>query len=266
MIQTDLYSFSFRQGTLVPWCKSCGAQNFYKDGKNGQGKQLYRCKICGFRFVWNSDLPKKRFFSSVVSFAVEMYTGIIGISLRVLSRILNKLGFKVSHQAIRNWVLQYKKKHFIDEQADNAQTWHCDETYFKVKGIGYWLWVVYCKETKQVLSWHISDKHLLRHAKALLDEAKKRVGRRPEKVISDGLWQYNVAVYKTMGWHWTEHKKRYLADSGIGKNAVIERVNKEIKRRFKWFGTFQAMRGAKAFFNLFFDNFNKRTALAQNTG
>ena len=33
MIQTDLYSFSYKTGTFVPWCKKCGAENFYKDGK-----------------------------------------------------------------------------------------------------------------------------------------------------------------------------------------------------------------------------------------
>lgn len=268
MIQTDLYSFSFRQGTLVPWCKSCGAENFYKDGKSELGKQLYKCKKCSFRFVWCSDLPNKHFFSTVISFAVEMYTSAIGISLRTLAQVISKLGFKVSHSAIREWVLQDKTCHFVDDKVDNAKTWHCDETYIKIKGVGYWLWIVYCKETKQVLAWHLSQTHLLKDAMAVLQKAKQRVnGRRPEKIVTDGLWQYNVAIYKVMGWNWKEHKVRYVKDSGIGKNSFVERVNKEVKRRFKWFGTFQALQSAEAFFKLFFNNYNRRTALARaNTG
>lgn len=268
LVQTDLYSFSFRQGTLVPWCKSCGASSFYRDGKNCQGKQLYKCKACSFRFVWCSDLPNKRFFSNVVSFAVDMYTSAIGISLRTLTKVLKKLGFKVSHSAIRLWVLQDKNPHFIDDKVNNAQTWHCDETYIKIKGKGFWLWVVYCAETKQVLSWHISETRLYKDALHVLQLAKQKVnGKRPEKVVTDGLWQYNLAVYKVMGWNWREHKARYIKDSGIGKNAVIERVNKEIKRRTKWFSTFQAQHSAECFFKLFFSNFNRRTAQARdNTG
>ena len=267
MIQTDLYSFSFRQGTLVPWCKSCGAEKFYKDGKSELGKQLYRCKRCGFRFVWTSDLPNKQFFSNVISFAVEMYTSSIGIGLRTLAKVLSKLGFPLSHECVRQWVLQDKTLHFVDDKVDNAKTWHCDETYIKIRGIGHWLWIVYCAETKQVLAWHISQTHLLKDAIAVLQRAKQVVhGRRPEKIVTDGLWQYNVAIYKVMGWNWKEHRVRYVKDSGIGKNSFVERVNREVKRRVKWFSTFQALKGAEAFFKLFFSNFNRRTALARNTG
>ena len=266
MIQTDLYSYSFRQGTLVPWCKGCGGSNFHKDGKSPQGKQLYKCKKCAFRFVWSSDLPKKRYFSNVINFATELYTSLIGISLRTVTRVLSKLGFSMSHETVRQWVLHRKTPHFIDDKVDNAQTWNVDETYIKIKGKGYWLWVVYCKQTRQVLSWHISETHLVKHAIAVFRKARARVSKRPKYIVTDGLWQYPLAIKKTMGWHWREQKKRHIVDSGIGKNSFVERVNREIKRRIKWFGSFQAEEGAIAFFQLFFDNVNRRTALARNTG
>lgn len=200
------------------------------------------------------------------SFAVDLYTS-IGVSLRTLATILGTLGFTVSHTTIRLWVLQSNTPHFVDDKADNARTWHCDETYIKIKGVGHWLWLVYCAETKQVLAWRISQTHLLNDAIAVLQKAKQRVnGARPEKIVTDGLWQYNVAIRKVMGWHWTEHKQRYIKDSGIGKNSLVERVNREVKRRIKWFSTFQTLPGAEAFFNLFFNHFNRRTALARTTG
>jgi len=266
MIQTDLYSFSFRQGTLVPWCKACGSETFHRDGKTEENKQLYQCISCSFRFVWCSDLPHKKFFSNVINFAVDLYTSAIGISLRTVRELLGKLGFTISHEGIRQWVVRDTTDHFLDEKMDNAQTWHCDETYIKIKKRGHWLWIVYCKETRQVLAWHISETRLLKDAMAVLQKAKQRVNKKPEKIITDGLWQYNVAIYKVIGWNWREHKQKYVKDSGIGKNAFIERVNREVKRRVKWFSSFQALEGAQCFFKLFFSNFNRRTAKARNTG
>ena len=266
MKQTDLYSFSYKKGTLVPWCKSCGESNFWRNGKNLKGKQVYKCKSCSFKFVWCSDLPNKRYFSNVIDFAVEIYTSLIGISLRSMSYVMSLLGVQVSHEAIRQWVLQDKRKHFIDDKVDNAQTWNVDETYIKIKGKGHWLWIVYCKETRQVLSWYISKTRQIQHARAVLRKARQRVNKSPQQIITDGLWQYPAAVKKEMKWHWREALKRHTIHSGIGKNAFVERVNKEVKRRVKWFSTFQSREGAEAFFKLFFYNFNKRTSRVYNPG
>ncbi len=267
MIQTDLYSFSYKKGSLVPWCKKCGKQNFFKDGKNSQGKQLYKCKSCGFRFVWCSDLPNRRFFSNVIDFVVDLYTT-TGIGLRTLARkLLNFFNIKISHEGIRQWILAGKQKLFVDQKVDNCQTWSVDETYIKIKGVGRWLWIVYCIETKQVLSWHISKKRLHKHARTVLEKAKQVAGDRPQKIITDGLYQYASAIKKVMGWQWRIYRKKHIIDSGVGKNSPVERVNKEVKRRIKWFGSFQCTKGAKAFFALFFHYFNLRTAKArQNTG
>jgi len=126
------------------------------------------------------------------------------------------------------------------------------------KGEGFWLWVVYCRESKHVIAWHISKSHLLKDAIAVLQKAIKQSQEvRPKKIITDGLWQYPVAIKKVIGWNWREQKKRHIISSGIGLNAVLERVNREIKRRYKWFGTFQAIKTANVFFNLFFYHFNK---------
>ena len=113
MLQTDLYSFSYKKGSLVPWCKRCGAENFYKDGKNSHGKQLYKCRKCGFRFVWTSDLPRRNFFSNVIAFATELYAT-VGISLRKIAKYLKKsFDIKISHEGARQWLLASRKQHFI---------------------------------------------------------------------------------------------------------------------------------------------------------
>lgn len=258
MLQTDLYSFSYKKGTVVPWCKRCGCQNSHRDGKTKAGKQRYECNKCGFRFVWSSDFPRRNFFSNVILFATELY-GSVGISLRTISKKFRKFfGINVSHEGIRKWILAAKKLNIIDDDFVATSTWHVDETWIRIKGLGVWLWVIYSKESKHVIAWHISKEHTIHDAKTVFRKAlKQSQGRRPKLIISDGLWQYPIAIYKTMGWSKREYKKRHLIDHGVGKNALIERVNREIKRRYKWFGSLQAMEGAKAFFSLFFYHFNQ---------
>jgi putative transposase len=258
MIQTDLHSFGYKKGSLCAFCKRCGAEHFYRKGKTKNGIQRYQCRSCGFRFVFTSDLPRRNFFSAIMSFAVELYTSPrMAASLRGITKILKKaFNVKVSHEAVRQWVLQ--SEHSIDDNCVVSSTWHIDETYFKIKGEGHWLWVVRCRESDHVIAWHISKGRLLKDAYALMKKAKQQSNSiRPERIITDGLWQYPVAVYKVMGWTWKEHKKRHIVDSGIGKNWFIERLNREIKRRIKWFSTFQCLKGATAFFGLWFYHFNQ---------
>jgi len=258
MIQTDLTSFSYKKGSLVEWCKKCGAQHFYRKGKNENGIPRYQCRVCGFRFVWTSDLPRRNFFSSIMSFAVQMYTSPrMGISLRGIVEILQKVfAVKVSYEAVRQWVLAAKQRIFPRKIA-RATRWHADETYFKIKGKGFWLWIVYCRDTKQVLSWRVSRSRTLADAKRVLSDALRVAGMKPRSIVTDGLWQYIRAIKKVIAWPWQEYRSRHVVDSGIGKNAIIERLNREVKRRIKWFSTFQSLAGAKAFFGLWFYHHNR---------
>jgi transposase-like protein/DNA-directed RNA polymerase subunit RPC12/RpoP len=258
MIQTDISSFSYKKGSLVPFCKKCGSEHFHKKGKNRKNLPKYECKNCGFRFVWTSDLPKRRFFSNIMGFAVELYTSLnMAASLVGVTKILKKVfDLDVSHESIRQWTraskLDVSRRKIIE-----ATHWHADETYFKIKGQGHWLWVVFCEDTKQVLAWHISKKRLHKDAVTVFRKALDIAGTRPSKITTDGLYQYQSAIKKVMGWEWHEYKKRHIIDSGIGKNAIIERLNREIKRRLKWFSTFQSMNGALAFFGLWFYHHNQ---------
>ncbi|MFW6383220.1 MAG: DDE-type integrase/transposase/recombinase [Nanoarchaeota archaeon] len=217
-------------------------------------------------FVWLSDLPNRRFFSNVINFAVDFYAT-VGTSLRTISKkMLEYFDIKISHENIRQCVFFGKKNSFLDERVSNCQTWQVDETYIKVKGKGYWIWVVYSKESQKVLAWHISLGRFFKDAKKVLLIAKERAGGRPDWIITDGLWQYSAAIKNAIGWNWRLQKKCHIIDSGIGKNAHVERVNKEIKSRIKWFGTFQSTEGARTFFEMFFHYFNLRTSKARSTG
>lgn len=256
-LQTDLGSFSYKKGSLVPVCKRCGGQNFYRNGKGKKGDRRLRCRTCNFRFVWTSDLPRRRFFSSVVSFAIELYTdlkkafSLAGI-VEILRRVFNVI---VSREGVRQWVLTANKQ-ISPREMRVPTTWHVDETYIKIKGEGFWLWIVYDKIG--VLSWHISKKRKIIEARKVLRAAMLIAGVQPKRIITDGLGQYVYAIKKEIGWNYRIQKKNHVVSSGVGRNWFIERLNKEIKRRLSWFGSFQSLTGASAFFALWFYHLNKR--------
>lgn len=190
-----------------------------------------------------------------MSFAVEIYTMLrVAASLRGVAQIVKK-AFKisVSHEAIRQWVLNTKQ--VISRREITSSMWHADETYIKIKGKGFWLWIVY--DECQVLSWHISKKRKIKDARIVLKKAMQFANKRPRIIITDGLQQYVYAIKKEIGWNWREKKRKHIVDSGIGKNALIERLNREVKRRIKWFSTFQSLEGANAFFGLWFYHYNQ---------
>ncbi len=105
-------------------------------------------------------------------------------------------------------------------------------------------------------AWNISKGRFFEDAKLVLQKAKQIAGGRPEKIITDGLYRYAAAIKKVMGWHWRVYRRKHIVDSGIGKNSFIERVNREVKRRIKWFSTFQTLEGAQTFFTLWFYHYN----------
>ena len=163
------------------------------------------------------------------------------------------------HNKFCCWDLyRFKKRNFAARNSwiVKATTWHADETYIKIKGNGYWLWIVYDK--LGVLAWHISKKRKIQDARIVLQKALQVAGTKPVKIITDGLKQYCFAIKKVIGWNWRVQKEKHIVSSGIGRNWFIERLNREIKRRIKWFSTFQSIKGDKAFFGLWFYHFNQR--------
>lgn len=192
-----------------------------------------------------------------MSFAVEIYTDLRkAISLRGIAELLKKVfNVSFSYEAVRGWVLTSKKT-ISRREIVQSTCWHADETYIKIKGTGHWLWIVY--DEFGVLAWHISEGRFFKDARIVLQRALDVAGTRPEKITTDGLYQYAAAIKKVIGWHWKVQKEKHVIDSGIGKNAFIERLNREIKRRIKWFSTFQSMEGALTFFGLWFYHYNQR--------
>tara|TARA_Y100000310_G_scaffold340344_1_gene435777 strand:+ start:849 stop:1622 length:774 start_codon:yes stop_codon:yes gene_type:complete len=245
----DSYCYKKLSGTLVPDCKKCESKNLKKDGKYKDFQQ-YKCKECGFRFSYASDLPRRRFPSSIIHFAVSLYVS-TGISLRnVAKKVLKFFKTKVSHKTIQSWVKTFQVPEI---NLKTGAIWHADETSIKIKGKLYWLWLVIDSKTRLIISWRLSKDRTLEDAKQLMLEAKEKAGI-PNLIITDGLAAYIKAIKKVFGWRNKVHHRAKSA--AFGPNSIIERLNREVKRRVKWFSTFQSFDCAENFIQQWINNYN----------
>lgn len=70
-------------GKRIPTCPRCGANVYYKDGSAGNGKQRYRCKVCGKCYVGRDPVrPVIR----------EIATGLIreGIPVKIIAKAMGR--------------------------------------------------------------------------------------------------------------------------------------------------------------------------------
>ena len=93
----------------------------------------------------------------------------------------------------------------------------------------------------------------LEDAKQLMIEAKEKAGI-PNLIITDGLAAYIKAIKKVFGWKRKVHHRKVAA--AFGPNSIIERLNREVKRRIKWFSTFQSLECAEIFIQQWINNYN----------
>ena len=94
----------------------------------------------------------------------------------------------------------------------------------KISYEGIRQWVIAGKELNLiVLAWHISKGRFFKDAKEVLRKAlAKTNGIKPEKIVKDGLYQYDASIKKIIGWNWRIQKVCHIKDSGIGKNAILK--------------------------------------------
>ena len=88
-------------------CSKCGHKDFIKNGfmKN---KQRYKCKKCNCNFTEGDKRKEKGKSIEIKKIALNLY--IEGMGFRAIERVLKKMGIKVSHVSIINWVKKLGKE------------------------------------------------------------------------------------------------------------------------------------------------------------
>jgi len=230
-------------------CKKCGSPEIVKRGirKNQAGQvQRFCCKVCGHRFVINEGFIKMKNDGKLVCLALDLYFK--GNSFRKIKDTLEQFyAIKVEHSTIIRWVQKYVKiaKDFVDglPPPDLSGIYHVDEMKVHVRkdtsddGHYAWLWNMSDHDTRFLLATRVSQRREVKDARAVFQDAKKLMEKRPLAVVHDGLQSYNEAFNKefyTLAGPRIENI-RSVGQRHEGLNQSIERINGTIRDREKTF-------------------------------
>jgi putative transposase len=239
---------------LCPRCDSTSPFHVRNgDRSNMYGiAQVYKCTICGLRFVDRPGFKKMRSNPRAIMASLDLYFK--GVSLSNIStHLLDFYYVKVTPTSVYNWIRKYMtliEKYTRHLHPAVSDRWHADETKVKVKkGERHaYLWNMMDSKTRFIIAKHLSFHRGSKEAGELLSEALARTQREPHLLITDGLRSYESALdeKREQGLLKSTHHR-----SGIslrdGSNNAIERMHGTLKERTKTLRGLGNIKSGRAF-------------------
>jgi len=218
-------------------CPYCSCEKIFKRGqrKTKLGmKQMYCCKSCKRRFVLE-PIKNIKGNAKLVCLAMDCYYK--GLSYRDISdQFAQFYGLKISHVAIRDWVLKFSR--IMEKYSEKIQpqikgVWNADETLILTKrgnkkkdNTNYdYVWNVMDNKTKFLLASECSGRsRSSKDAQHVFTEAWKQNGKMPNQIIVDGYKGYEDGCRKTFR-NWAgERKVKFTSIKGqrkhVNNNAI----------------------------------------------
>ncbi|MDE1819079.1 MAG: DDE-type integrase/transposase/recombinase [Thaumarchaeota archaeon] len=239
----------------VSSCPQCKSDNIVKHGIRHNKHidiQRFSCKDCKNRFVVNIGFEKMRATPKSITSAMQLY--FTGESLRNVQKFLRLQGVEISHQTVLNWITKYTglMKGYLDKITPQVgDTWRADEVFVKVSGNLKYLFAMMDDETRFWIAQEVADSKNNHDARGLFIKSNEVAGKKPTKLITDGLPAYRQAFQKE---YWTRNSPRIEHEShitlkGDRNNNKMERLNGEFRDREK------VMRGVKKIDSVMFDGY-----------
>lgn len=225
-------------------CKYCGSPNVVKYG-TFQGIQRYWCKDCKRKFADNRALPKMKTDVKVISAALSCYFG--GMPLDAIQRHLQQqYNVYYSEMGIYNWIRRFSQEaidRVKDFQPIVGDTWIADETVLKVGGRKIWFFDVIDEKTRYLLASRLAQSRTIKEAALVMNEARRRAGKSPERVITDRLAAYIDGIELVFGGSAKHIQSKPFTD--VNSTNIIERFQGTLKDRTKIMRGFKNMTTAE---------------------
>jgi transposase-like protein len=222
---------------------------------NKAGKvQRFTCKVCGYRFVVNEGFLKMKNDGKIVCLALDLYFK--GNSFRKIADTLSQFyGVNVEHSTIIRWLQKYVEiaRAFVDDlKPELSGIYHVDEMVVRVRktepmktGSKYgkqehnydWLWNLADHDTRFLLASRVSKRRNVEDARAVFQDAKRMMVKRPLAIVHDGLHTYNEAFDREFYTNYGPRIEnvRSVGQRDEGLNQMVERVNNTVRDREKTF-------------------------------
>lgn len=182
------------------------------------------------------------------------------MSTRAISRFLrSSINLSVSHAAIHYWTkalapwFQAVASTFLPSLNLCSDEWHADETFIKIKGITYYLWLLIDSETRFVISFILSDKRDSTQAYRLFHLAAASTRASPQVIITDHWDAYNQA---TATFYPNASHYRYCDFTDERSNNTIEAFNKTFKAWYRTKKGFKAFESSLCLITTFIFHYN----------
>jgi len=194
--------------------------------------------------------------TKIISSALSCYYG--GMPLDAIQRHLQQqFGVYYSEMGIYNWVKRFSKE-AIDRVKDYkpivGDEWIADETCLKVGGKNIWFWDVIDAKTRYLIASRLSDSRTTKDAALVMNEARRKAGKTPKRIITDRLASYIDGIELVFGAD-TEHiQSKPFTD--VNSTNIIERFQGTLKDRTKIIRGFKNMDTARLFTEAWLVHYN----------
>ena len=179
-------------------CPYCHAADVVKNGKGDGGKQRYKCKPCGKRFLDNGAVHGRKTPSNQVGRGHQpVSTGECRTSKLAEAMVEMYDIEEPSKRTLYEWVkdgTDAAVEAMQDYPADVGSVWVADEMQVKVGGEQLWHWNVMDARTRYVLASHLTPNRDQRAAVAVMRKAAQAAKNPPRIVKTDRLGSYPAAV------------------------------------------------------------------------
>jgi transposase-like protein len=178
-------------------CQRCGGERFIKEGRDREGRQVYRCRRCQRRRTAHSTsaFAGYRVLPEVIALAVRWYLR-YRLSYADLAELLADRGIHVDPSTLYDQVQRFTPLYQEAAQAHRHAArgnWSIDETYIKVAGVPQYVFRA-IDAHGQVLDVFVSPTRDAEAATTFLRRAVTETGVRPHRVTTDKAAIYPPAL------------------------------------------------------------------------
>jgi len=207
--------------------------------------QMFKCKDCSRKFSVNLGFENMMATPDQITMAMNLYFN--GESSRKVAQSIALTGIKVSYKTIQRWNKKYVElmDRYLEQITPQVgENWRTDELYLKIRGDRKYLFAMLDSETRFWLAQMVSEHKGNDGVSPMFREAKKRAGKVPSTLISDGASNFHHAwknQYRAKNFlHKDTEHHRHIHIAGYMNNNQMESFNGNTLRARE-----KAMRGIK---------------------
>ena len=203
----------------------------------GAGIDRYSLRMTPISF------KRHRFPPEIIQHAVWLYARFT-LSFRDVEDLLAERGIDVSNETVRRWFLKFGQRiagNLRRSRPRPSSNWHLDEMVIKIRGRNHWLWRAVDDEG-EVLDFLVQPRRCARSARRLLRKLLKKHGFAPERITTDKLKSYAVAI--------REERLSAVHDQGLRANNRAENSHQPVRRRERKQQRFKSPGSAQRFLSI----------------